>query len=511
LGALELTRKPRRGDVMTVELDALSLRGLGLRRVTWQPQPQGLRVFARREMELEVRLALPGERVRIEVMHVEKHRAEARVLDFERRSALRRSPRCKHFEPAEGRGCGGCSLQSVLYEDQLGLKRETLRQALASRGLEIPLEALLSARHEWNYRNKMEYSFGHTLDGRPGLGLHPVGSRNRVIELEECYLQSAFSAALVVAIRDWMRALAIEPYHHRRNTGFGRTLTVREGKQTGERLVLLTSASQPMVQTSEGMWEAQRVAESFTQRVLSLATELGERVDGICWRQQILQTGVATRFETCCLWGSPVLHERLELSDGSALRFEVGPASFFQTNTLHAQVLYSTVIQCVTQGQARVGRVFDLYCGTGSIGLCLARHAERVIGIELDREAVRSAQANAEYNGIENVTFLCGDVGRVLREQGERASGVGDVVVVDPPRSGLGRVALEQVIALGAPRLIYVSCNPFSMAKELSVLQERYELEKVRGVDMFPQTGHVEAVASLRLRAVDGERESIPQ
>jgi 23S rRNA (uracil1939-C5)-methyltransferase len=274
------------------------------------------------------------------------------------------------------------------------------------------------------------------------------------------------------------------------------TLTIREGKRTGERLVeLVTSDVQRCRYRGEEV-EVSVVVADFRQTVLAIGPEVG--VDALYWTRRCAARGQRTRYESTLLDGSPVLRERLEIADGRSLRFEIHPRAFFQPNTLQAEVLYSEVIEASGLKSRRVGRVLDLYCGTGTIGLCLAHRADQVVGIELVAEAVENARRNAALNGIDNVVFHQGDVAQVLESEGLVDAGAVDLLVVDPPRNGLTPAALELVAKLDVPRVVYVSCTPRSLARDLSVLcRHGYRLRRVRPVDMFPHTWHVETVAVL--------------
>ena len=338
---------------------------------------------------------------------------------------------------------------------------------------DAPLEPILPAASQFHYRNKMEYSFAQTEDG-PTLGLHRAGRWDEVLQIDECWLASAAGNAIRNRVREWAREEKLQAYDQETHEGYLRHLVIREGRNTGQALVQLVTAR----------------GERFDrERLIEVLTESPE-VRSIHWA---VNRGVAevTNLPTELLWGEDAIEEEL-----GGLRFRVRPNAFLQTNTRMAERLYELARDAA--GLTGTQTVFDLYCGIGTIGLSLARDAMTVWGVEISEESVACAIENAELNSIGNAAFFAGNVGDALRELRDRA-GDPDVVVVDPPRAGLAGKALRRLGELAAPRVVYVSCNPTTLAGDAKVLREDYgyELVSVRPVDMFPHTPHVESVALL--------------
>jgi 23S rRNA (uracil1939-C5)-methyltransferase len=379
---------------------------------------------------------------------------------------------CAHF-PA----CGGCRFQDLDYEAQAAAKETQVGDALRRIGgiAEPPLEPIVPADSAFFYRNKLEYSFTQTPEG-PALGFHKAGRWDEVLEVERCWLTTDLGNAIRDAVRDWARGERLVAYSQADGSGFLRHLVVREGRNTGQALVVLVTAAGEL-----------REPEHFVDLLRGFS-----EVRSIHWA---VNEGVAevTNLPTTLLWGAEWVEEEL-----CGLRFRVRPNAFLQTNTTMAERLYAVAGEYAALSGAET--VYDLYCGIGTIGLTLARDALTVWGVEASEESVACAIENAAQNGIANAAFFAGEVGSVVEELRDRA-GEPDVIVVDPPRAGLSGKALRRIGRLGAPKLVYVSCNPTTLAgnvKEL-VSEFGYRLERARPVDMFPHTPHVETVALLTL------------
>jgi 23S rRNA (uracil1939-C5)-methyltransferase len=343
---------------------------------------------------------------------------------------------------------------------------------------EPPVKPILPAASLYHYRNKLEYSFSATEDG-PALGFHRAGRWDEVIAIDVCLLTTELGNAIRDAVRDWAREERLEPYDQATGEGYLRHLVVREGRNTGQALVVLVTAP------------GERFETGYLVDVLRRFPE----VRSIHWA--INDTPAErTSLPTRVLWGEEAIEEQL-----LGLRVRVRPNAFLQTNTEMAERLYELAREYA--GLTGAENVFDLYCGTGTIGLALAAQAGAVWGLEISEEAVACAIENAELNGIENARFFAGNVGQAIEELVEEA-GTPDLVVVDPPRAGLAGKALRRLGRIGAPRIVYVSCNPTTLASDAKVLREDfgYELLRCRPVDMFPHTPHVESVSLLEKRAV---------
>jgi 23S rRNA (uracil1939-C5)-methyltransferase len=450
-----------KGEELELDVDSLAFGGNGVARL------DGFVVFVRR--------GLPGDRVRARVTKVKRSHAEALATEVLRPGPERVEAPCAHF-PA----CGGCRFQDLAYEAQLEQKQLQVRDALQRLAgiAEPPLERIVPCEPEiFHYRNKLEYSFTSTPAG-PALGFHRAGRWDEVLEIERCWLADELGNAIRDAVRDWAREEGLEAYSQADGSGYLRHLVVRQGRNTGQALVQLVTAP------------GERFETGYLVDVLRRFPE----VRSIHWAVNDTPAEV-TNLPTRLLWGEEWIEEEL-----GGLRFRVRPNAFLQTNTAMAERLYALAREAagLTGGET----VWDLYCGIGTIGLLLAGDALTVWGIEVSEESVACALENAELNTITNTAFFAGNVGEVVEELLER-SGAPDVVVVDPPRAGLAGKALRRLGRIGAPRLVYVSCNPTTLAGDVKALREEhgYELLRLTPLDMFPHTPHVESVALLERSA----------
>ncbi len=441
---------------LELHVDSLAFGGNGVARLN------GFVVFVRR--------GLPGDTVRARVTKVKRSHAEALAIEVVEPSDKRVEAPCAHY-PA----CGGCRFQDLAYDSQLQAKHEQVGDALRRIGgiAEPPLEPILPAESQFFYRNKLEYSFTSTPEG-PALGFHKAGRWDEVLEVEKCWLTTELGNAIRNAVRDWAREERLDPYDQAEHTGYLRHLVVREGRNTGQVLVQLVTAA----------------GERFDRDQLVEVLRRFPEVRSIHWAVNETPAEV-TNLPTTLLWGDEAIEEILR-----GLRFRVRPNAFLQTNTAMAEQLYGLAgeFAALTGGET----VYDLYCGIGTIGLMLASSALTVWGVEVSEESVACALENADLNGISNAAFFAGETADSLAELRERA-GDPDVVVVDPPRAGLSNKAVRRLGRLETPRIVYVSCNPTTLAGNVKELASSwgYTLERVRPVDMFPHTPHVESVSLL--------------
>jgi 23S rRNA (uracil1939-C5)-methyltransferase len=443
----------RKDQELELKIDSLAYGGNGVGRLN------GFVVFVRR--------GLPGDTVRAVVTKVKRSHAEATALEIVEPGAPRVEAPCAHF-PA----CGGCRFQDLAYEAQLEAKATQVADALARIGKlsGFALEAAVPAESLFHYRNKLEYSFTATPEG-VGLGFHKAGRWDEVLDIERCWLTTDVGNAIREAVKEWANDLGLAPFDQETHEGYLRHLVVREGRNTGQALVVLV--------TAPGVLPEERFVT---------AVQRFPEVRSVHWAVNDTPAEV-TSLPTKLLWGEEAIEEEI-----LGLRFRVRPNAFMQTNTAMAQKLYGLAIDYA--GLTGEETVYDLYCGTGTIGLAMARNALTVWGIESSEESVACAVENAELNGLANAAFFAGDVAADVEELRGRA-GPPDVVVVDPPRAGLVGKAVARVAALEAPRLVYVSCNPTTLAGNAKELTGEfgYRLERVRPLDMFPHTPHVESVA----------------
>jgi 23S rRNA (uracil1939-C5)-methyltransferase len=448
-----------RGEELELQVDSLAYGGNGVAR------HDGFVVF--------VRSALPGDRVRARVTKVKRGFAEAVSIGVLEPGPARIDAPCRHFG-----SCGGCRFQNLAYDAQIAAKEAQVRDSLVRLGgfADPPVERIVPAASVFHYRNKLEYSFT-TDESGPALGFHRAGRWDEVLPIDECLLTTELGNAIRLAVRDWAREEKLEAYDQEAGTGYLRHLVVREGRNTGQALVQLVTAA----------------GEKFEAGYLVEVLRRFPEVRSIHWAINDSPAEV-TNLPTKLLWGEEAIEERV-----LGLRFRVRPNAFMQTNTEMAETLYATAVDFA--GLTGAETVYDLYCGTGTIGLALATKALTVWGVEISEESVACAIENAELNSIGNAAFFAGSVAQSLEELAERA-GSPDVVVVDPPRAGLAGKAVRRLGRLEAPRIVYVSCNPTTLASDIRSLCDDwgYELKRCRPIDMFPHTPHIESVNLLERR-----------
>ena len=445
-----------RDQELELEVESLAFGGNGVARLN------GFVVFVRR--------GLPGDKVRARVTKVQRRHAEALAVEVLEPSALRVEAPCEHY-PA----CGGCRFQDLAYGAQLEAKADQVRDALTRIGgiREPPLEPIVAAESIFYYRNKLEYSFTSTPAG-PSLGFHKAGRWDEVLDIERCWLTTDLGNAVRHAVRDWAREAGLSAYDQAEGTGYLRHLVYREGRNTGQVLVQLVTAPGEL-HDADGLTRALR---RFPE-VRSIHHAVNE------------SPAEVTNLPTTLLWGEEAIEEAI-----GGLRFRVRPTAFLQTNTAMAERLYELAAEAA--GLTGNETLYDLYCGIGTIGLTMARDALTVWGVDISEESIACALENADLNAIADVAFYAGEVGQAIEELEDR-SGAPDVVVVDPPRAGLSNKAVRRLGRIGAARIVYVSCNPTTLAGNVKQLAADwdYELRRARPVDMFPHTPHVETVALL--------------
>jgi len=447
--------KPRRGDTLELVVDDLAFGGEAVGRV------DGYVMF--------VRGGVPGDRLRVTVTEARGRFGRGTIQEVLQASPDRVEPPCPYF----GR-CGGCRLQQIAYPAQLAFKERQVRECLTRLGGLPPFELrpIVAAPEVFGYRNKMEFT---VAGAGPAIGLHAAERYDVVLDIERCLLQSDTMNTLLDELRKQVRARALSVWDQQTERGLLRFLTLREGRNTRQAMVNVV-ASAPDVAA------LMPVAEALRARVPQTASVL--------LNVNAKKASVAVGSEEHLLLGRDQITESL-----SGVDFAVSANSFFQTNTVQAERLFALVAEaCALDGSETL---MDLYSGTGAISLLLARRVRHVYGIELADAAVADAVRNARANGIDNCTFLAGEVRHVLptlMRDGVRAS----VVVADPPRAGFHPKALSALAALAPAKLVYVSCNPSTLARDVGELvRQGYRLEWVQPVDMFPQTPHIEAVARL--------------
>ena len=418
-----------------------------------------------------VKNAIPGQKVRFVVNKKRKGKCEARLLEVLEKSPLERSEgTCPHFGI-----CGGCLYQSLPYEEQLKIKEGQIKALLDEVCDSYEFEGIKASPVSDGYRNKMEFSFGDEYkDGPLSLGLHKKGSTYDVLTASDCKLVHPDMTAILSSVLDFFTELGAVHYKKMQHTGYLRHLLLRRGVTSGEILVHVITTSQ-----------AEYDYAPLVSRLLALPLE--GKIVGIMHIINDSLSDVVQSDETRLLYGQDYFYETL-----LGLRFKISTFSFFQPNSLAAEVLYSIVRDYI--GDTKDKEVFDLYSGTGTIAQLLASVAKEVIGVEIVEEAVEAAKVNAALNGLTNCRFIAGDVLKVLDDLTEKP----DMIILDPPRDGIHPKALPKILAYGVENIVYISCKPTSLARDLpAFLAAGYEVQRSCSVDQFCETVHVETVVLM--------------
>ncbi|MCX7823587.1 MAG: 23S rRNA (uracil(1939)-C(5))-methyltransferase RlmD [Syntrophobacterales bacterium] len=465
----------RKGAEVIVKIEKLAYGGAGVGRVD--------------DTVIFVDRAFPKSTVKAVITRRKKDYFLAKTLEVLEKSPWEREPLCKHESY-----CGGCLWQRLDYSTQLEWKSRQVEESFVHiAGLEkIPLYPIEPSPSTQYYRNKMEFTFSARRWLNPeeiqksqesihdrgcGLGLHVHGAFDRVFDVEECILQSPASVEILKEVRAFCKESAMPAYNIMEHSGFWRFLVIKEGKRTGERLVHIITMSDSTGDT---------VVEALGKRLSTKGIEITTFVHST----NDQRSQVAVGEDSKVLWGGGSIREQcLELN------LTISAHSFFQTNSLGAEKLYGRILEWSDLTGSE--EVWDLYCGTGSIGLLLARQARLVIGIELVEEAIRDAHKNAEINGIENCIFYAGDIREVIATLAHRRP---RVVVTDPPRAGMHPKVIKALLELSPSRIIAVSCNPTTLARDIRQLLSKYSVKTVQPFDLFPHTYHVETIVRLDLR-----------
>ncbi len=472
---------PERGDILELTIESSGFEGTSIAR------HDGMVVF--------VEGAVTGDVVRAQIFRTKKKHLEAKVVEVLQPSPNRTVPRCKYFGT-----CGGCKWQHVQYESQLAFKQQHVIDALERIGgfKGIHVLPIIPSKEIYFYRNKLEFSFGDLpwlespppfspLKGRGEggggevvLGFHIPQRYDIILDIDECHLQSELSNGILNAVKIFAVEHSLPAYTPLPQSGYLRNLVIREGKNTGDVMVnLVTFDDRPDVmkeltaELTESFPEIVTVVNNITAKLANVAVGETEKV----------------------YYGSGIFTEKI----GNYL-FHLSANSFLQTNTRQAETLYAVAKELADFKSSDV--VYDLYCGTGAISIYVSNAVRQVIGIELIESSIINARMNAEYNGISNCEFITGDLKDLLTKDVEwkEKHAKPDVLLIDPPRSGVHPKAIEEIGGMKIPRIVYVSCNPATLARDLQLLSPfGYSIEKVQPVDMFPHTYHIESVVKLTL------------
>ena len=423
-----------------------------------------------------VKGTLPGQKVNFVVSKKRAGKSVGRLKEIIEKSPLEDvEPICPHF-----RDCGGCAYQTMSYDNQAELKKnmvqDILDQAIKN---DYEFEGILKSPVQWGYRNKMEFSFGDEFkEGPLALGMHKRNSFHDIVTVDACQIVDRDYNKVLKCVLEYCAERNLPFYHKLRHDGYLRHLLVRRTTKTKQMLVAI-------VTTSDLECEKQADWSGLVCALQELDLEAN-----LCGVMHIINDGLADMVrsdEMRVLYGQEYVYEEL-----LGLKFKISIFSFFQTNSLGAEVLYSKAREYV--GETKEKLIFDLYSGTGTIAQILAPVAKKVVGVEIVEEAVEAAKVNAELNGLDNCQFIAGDVLRVIDELEDKP----DLIVLDPPRDGIHPKALQKIIDFGVDRLVYISCKPTSLARDLEMLQAQgYQVEKACAVDMFPGTMHTEVVSVL--------------
>ncbi|MCH9008559.1 23S rRNA (uracil(1939)-C(5))-methyltransferase RlmD [candidate division KSB1 bacterium] len=472
----EPTGNIKKGMEVELKIESLAFGGRGVARVN------GFVVF--------IDDVLPGQRVLIRVTRKRKGYAEARLLQILEPSPEEVAAKCRHFGE-----CGGCRFQHLDYRAQLKYKREQVLESLERIGGFVNPTVLdpIPSPDIFYYRNKMEYSFGRRrwlsreeIDAdqiiKPrdfALGLHVRGRYDRILDLDECFLQSSASVEMLSLVKETARGSGIQPYSTEDHTGYWRHLVIREGKNTGETLINIVTADEP---------RNLRLVDDLARMLKQQFPQITTIVHNINRRKAEVAIGQEERV----LHGPGTITERI-----GARRYRISANSFFQTNTKCAEILYQKVAEFADFKGDEL--VYDLYAGAGTISLYIADSVRQVVGFELVPDAVKDAEANCELNGIDNCSFVLCDLKDAGRLQHSQNGEEPDAIIIDPPRAGMHHDVVNQVIAINPQKIVYVSCNPTTFARDAQALSSAgYSLQDIQPVDMFPMTVHIELVSLFR-------------
>ena len=458
----------KKNDVFQVQIEDMSDTGEGIGKT------DGFTWF--------VKDAVIGDVVEARVMKTKKSYGFARLMQVLEPSACRVTPRCP-----SARQCGGCQLQAMSYEEQLKFKENKVRNNLSRIGglTEIPMEPIIGMDEPWRYRNKAQFPFGKDKDGRIITGFY-AGRTHAIIEQEDCLLGVEENQPILDCIRGFMEEYHIAPYEEETHKGLVRHVLIRKGFTTGELMVcLVLNGDVEKLKAPEVLVE--RLVKLFPSHMASISCSINREKTNVIMGKEIVN-----------LYGPGYITDYI-----GNVCYRISPLSFYQVNPMQTQKLYGTALEYA--GLTGEETVWDLYCGIGTISLFLAQKAKKVYGVEIVPQAIDDARANAKLNHFENVEFFVGKAEEVLPEQNDKNQVYADTIVVDPPRKGCDSVCLDTIVKMAPEKVVYVSCDSATLARDVKYLGERgYEVKRVKTVDMFPWSGHVETVVLLSHKKPDG-------
>ncbi len=467
--------KLRKGSEVQLEIESVAFKGKGVGRVN------GMTFF--------VPGTAPGDTVKARIIKKKKNYCEAKLLDILAPSGKRITPRCRHAHT-----CGGCTYQHVPYPVQLQIKCEQVKDHIERiAGLNPDVVGdIIGCDNEFYYRNKMEYSFGtrrwltteeiqqeeYVDDSGFSAGLHAPGRYDKILDLQECHLQNPISFKLLDVVRSYCKKNDISAYDTFNNSGYMRHLVIRNSYNTHDLMVNIVTNS----------FDEQRI-QALSNHLQEQFPEITTIVNNV--NDQPNPTAVG-RFQKI-LYGSGTITDKI-----GKYSFKINPNTFFQTNTQQAEKLYDAASELAHIRNGDL--IYDLYCGVGTLSIFMSEAAGRVVGIEIDADAVANARSNADENSVSNTRFFEGDMKNTFNRELLNQTGMPDCIVIDPPRSGMHPDVIKQLIELKPSRIVYVSCNPSTLARDLKELSEVYHTEVIKPVDMFPQTYHIELVTRLSIK-----------
>lgn len=469
-----------RDDVLELTIEDLGFEGKGIARY-------------RGELVVFVEGAIPGDIVSARVKKVKKKFAEAVTEEILTLSEFRAEPPCRHFGT-----CNGCRMQNTQYEKQLEIKRQHVLNSFERIGgfKNITVPPVIGSVDQYFYRNKLEFSFSanrwltdadknnENVSGRFALGFHMPGFIDKVVDITDCHLQSEYSNLALNLTRDFFKRKGISIYTTKTHEGFLRYLVIRQSANTKEVMINLV--------TSE---ENNKLISEYAQLILkeSLNNDLGLQAPTIINSISSTKSQAVKADSYIVFSGHGYIYETL-----GKYRFKITPSTFFQTNTKQCEVLFDTLLKL--GNFSKHDNVLDLYCGCGAISLYISEHVNKIFGVELSAESIAAAHENAELNSVKNCDFAAYDVKDYLAVISGETDNKYDTIILDPPRSGIHPKAAEYLNQYGAKKLIYVSCNPTTQARDIKLLEEKYSIAEMQPVDMFPHTFHIENIVRLELK-----------
>ena len=413
-----------------------------------------------------------GEKVRIKILKVLSSHAFAKIEEIIGKAECRRIVDCETFDK-----CGGCSMRHIEYAKTLEIKRNNVLNTLKKQGIEVEVKDVIGMDNPYMYRNKLQYPVGKDNNGNPVMGVYAQRS-HRIISTEKCFIQDERLQEVAMSIFKYIKENNIPVYDEKEKSGEIRHLVLRIGAKTQEIMVTLVTNKDKITKEKE---------------LVDYIVENNKMVKTIIKNINKQNTNVILGNKNEILYGEGYIYDEL-----LETKFKISPMSFYQVNPYQTEKLYSKAIQYAELSGEET--IFDLYCGIGTIGICASKKAKKLYGIETIPEAIQDAKENAKINNIENATFIVGDVEKTLPEFIERNQIKPDVIFLDPPRKGCDKTAIETILKIKPAKIVYISCNPATLARDLVLFEKDYNIKEVTPVDMFPYTSHCEVVSVFRLK-----------